>query len=76
MQALPPLERGLLQWLVRVMQETAKFRGHNKMGLRNLSVVFAPNLSTPSDNPIEDIVTIEETANALFGLCAEPRVPP
>ena len=58
------------------MQETARFRKCNKMGLRNLSVVFAPNLSTPSDNPIEDIVTTEETANALFGLCAEPRVPP
>mgnify|MGYP001288689727 CR=1 FL=1 len=72
LEALPPLERGLLLWLVRVMQETARFRKYNKMGLRNLSVVFAPNLSTPSDNPLEDLSTIEETANALFRLCSEP----
>ncbi len=72
MQALPPLERGLLQWLVRVMQETAKFRGHNKMGLRNLSVVFAPNLSNiQTNNPIEDLAIIEQTANALHGLCSQ-----
>ena len=72
LEALPPLERGLLLWLVRVMQETARFRKYNKMGLRNLSVVFAPNLSTPSENPLEDLAIIEETANALYRLCSEP----
>ena len=73
LETLPPLERGLLQWLVRVMQETARFRGFSKMSLRNLSVVFAPNLSnvTTSDNPLEDLAVIEKTANALHSLCTE-----
>ena len=54
------------------MQETARFRKCNKMGLRNLSVVFAPNLSNiQTNNPIEDLAIIEQTANALHGLCSQ-----
>ena len=41
-------ERALLEWLVRVICEVAKHKEKNLMGLRNLTLVIAPNLLVPA----------------------------
>ena len=46
--ALPLPERHLFAWLVRVVLEVSARRDANKMGLRNLTLVLAPNLVVPA----------------------------
>lgn len=74
--ALAPPERALLQWLVRVLVEVALRREHNKMGVSNLVLVFAPNLlgdptchvgkggRLPLD-PMLEFQRVTHTSNAL-----------
>ena len=47
-QRLNHLERGVLEWIVRVICEVAQYRSENMMGLRNLTLVIAPNLLVPT----------------------------
>ena len=42
--ALPPPARPVVAWLVRVCVAVASRRAVNRMNLRNLTLVFAPNL--------------------------------
>lgn len=48
---LTELERSLLEWLVRVVVEVAGRQDENKMTLRNLTLVIAPNLRNVSVQP-------------------------
>lgn len=73
---LEPLERGVLEWLVRVILEVHGKREANKMKLKNLTVVFAPNLwlipldgLAPNKDPREELRNVEKVENALHMLC-------
>ena len=44
LECLAPHARSLLEWLVRVIVEVAEYKEENSMGLRNLTLVIAPNL--------------------------------
>ena len=43
-EQLTPAERGVIEWLVRMICEVALHKDANSMGLRNLTLVLAPNL--------------------------------
>ncbi|KAL6058679.1 Rho GTPase activating protein 18 [Balamuthia mandrillaris] len=47
-EALPEMERALFMWLVDLCIEVALLQQENKMTVRNLAIVIAPNLATPS----------------------------
>jgi hypothetical protein len=77
MDELPTHERALLDWLIRVVLEVNEKRDINKMGLKNLTVVFAPNLRqvplTPGMNPLEfareELENVQRVESALNTLC-------
>ena len=50
-RGLTSRERSVLEFIVRVVVEVASREAENKMGLRNLTLVLAPNLLVPVDNP-------------------------
>ena len=59
---LAPAERALLCWLVRVTYEAAALTEENKMNVRNLTLVLAPNLfgpPNPKANPMEELMLIK-----------------
>ena len=63
----------LLLWLVRLILEVHARRESNKMALKNLTVVFAPNLRLLDTgavaNPLEELHNIEKVEKALHTLC-------
>ena len=75
--AMRPLERALLEWLIRVILEVHDRAESNKMRLKNLSVVFAPNLwlipldmaMWPGKDPREELRNVELVEQALHTLC-------
>ncbi|CAO2195995.1 unnamed protein product [Urochloa humidicola] len=46
---LPPPKAALLDWAVNLMADVAREEKTNKMGTRNLAMVFAPNMTTAVD---------------------------
>ena len=44
---LPEPHRATVQWLVRLCRDVAQHEGQNRMTIKSLSVVFAPNLVDP-----------------------------
>lgn len=40
----PPVQKGLMVWLLQLMAEVASHNAENKMSAKSLSIVFAPNL--------------------------------
>ena len=72
--ALSTLERAILEWLVRVIVEVATRGATNKMNLRNLTLVLAPNLLVPDSgsvcNPMVELVAVERASNALHTLAS------
>lgn len=76
LDSMPVHERNVLEWLIRVILEVHSRRGANKMKLKNLTVVFAPNLwLVPLDglaagkDPKEELRNVERVENALHMLC-------
>jgi len=71
-ESLSPSAAHTLQWLVRIISLTQECRGRNKMNLRNLALVIAPNLFGPAAgsnaNPIEELQRVEVATNALHSL--------
>ena len=47
--ALPPVNSMTLAYLVGFLQELATHESETKMGINNLSMVFAPNIVQPND---------------------------
>ena len=45
---LPAMEAGLLDWVVQLMADVAQRESINKMGSRNVAIVFAPNMTQVS----------------------------
>lgn len=49
---LPPINRDIAKYVVRMLQRVAEFQQINKMSVSNLAMVFAPNfLRCPDTNP-------------------------
>ena len=70
---LAPPERNLLGWLLLAIRRTAALERRNKMGVRNLALVFAPNLACGKHlEPMEEMIRVQETARALFTMCDRP----
>lgn len=44
--SLPPPKAALLDWALNLMADVARHHEANKMGTRNLAMVFAPNMTT------------------------------
>ena len=68
LEALAPAERLLLCWLVRVVYEVASYTEDNKMNVRNLTLVLAPNLfgpPNPKANPMEELMLIKAATDTL-----------
>ena len=72
-----------LAWAVHIMATVQEVSEKNKMNLRNLALVIAPNLFGPASaaaagNPIEELLRAELAINALHRLAAREvasRVP-
>ena len=76
MAALEPPERAVLCWLIRVVCETAEHVDMNKMDVRNLTLVLAPNLFGPpnaSANPMEELMLIKAATTTLHNLVESAR---
>ena len=77
LEALPRAERGCLEWLVRVVLEVHAQREANKMRLKSLTVVFAPNLyliapeRTAAPDPRQEMLLVERVEGALHALCTQ-----
>ena len=74
LRATPRHERQLLEWLIRVIFETHKERHVNRMDLKNLAVIFAPNLWLQTIDEtadlLEQIHNVERVERSLYNLCA------
>ena len=68
---LRPAERNLFEWLVRIIIETTTSHEVNKMGLRNLTIVFAPNLLVPLEQPS----ATKAKATPRIGLSRNRKIP-
>lgn len=44
-QALPQTEAALLDWAINLMADVVQVEQLNKMNVRNIAVVFAPNMT-------------------------------
>ena len=79
-QNLEPLARDTLRFLIRgPLCLTAECESKNKMGLRNLALVLAPNMfgppstgkaAAPSVGAVEELMRVEHAANALHALAS------
>lgn len=72
MNALGTAEHAVLCWLIRVIVEVAACEG-NKMDVRNLALVLAPNLfgpPNPGANPMEELMLIKAATTTLMTLVA------
>mmetsp|Transcript_1893 Transcript_1893/g.4762 ORF Transcript_1893/g.4762 Transcript_1893/m.4762 type:complete len:108 (+) Transcript_1893:786-1109(+) len=47
----PPVQKGLMVWLLQLMAEVTQHSKENKMSAKSLSIVFAPNLYDMPDDP-------------------------
>ena len=74
LNSMRPKERSLLEWLIRLILEVNFRREENKMNLRNLCVVWAPNLrlidalAAAGSDPVEELRNVDHVANALHAL--------
>ena len=74
--ALGSRERALLSWLVRVTLEVAAREPQNKMDVRNVTLVLAPNLfgpPNPTANPMEELMLIKAATTTLHTLVTEAK---
>jgi hypothetical protein len=65
----------VLRWTLRIIDMAQECEEKSKMGLRNLALVFGPNLFGPADataslNPLEELERVELATNALVRLAA------
>ena len=65
-------ERALLEWLVRVVVEVASHQDENQMGLRNLTLVIAPNLFVPMGAE----AALNSKQHTFFRVGAQHKAPP
>ncbi|KAJ1287246.1 hypothetical protein BS78_03G416100 [Paspalum vaginatum] len=65
---LPPHKAALLDWAVGLMADVAREEKANKMGARNVAMVFAPNMTQAVDplTALKDAVQIMNLLNMLI----------
>lgn len=61
---LPPTEAALLDWAINLMADVAQLEHHNKMNARNISMVFAPNMTQMAD-PLTALMFAVQVMNFL-----------
>lgn len=61
-----------LKWVLRIISITRENEETNKMGVRNLALVFGPNLLGPASgaSPVEELEKVDVAINALMR-CAD-----
>ena len=75
LRELSRAQRHLLEWVVRVVVEVASRQEHNRMNVRNVILVLAPNLIAPDTalaaaNPFDELFKVECASNLLHTLAA------
>ncbi|KAF8646849.1 hypothetical protein HU200_065654 [Digitaria exilis] len=63
--SLPPSKAALLHWALSLMADVARHHEANKMGTRNLAVVFAPNMLTQAVDPLTALKHTVQVMNFL-----------
>ena len=81
LRAMPAAERALLEFLVRLILEVNEKRKDSKMGTKNLTVIFAPNLWLVAPgaaggvfDPTEELRNVQRVETALQTLCTQAQV--
>jgi hypothetical protein len=74
---LPEPQKTILDWLMDLLVDTAKYEGINKMSPQNLAIVVAPNLyDSSSSDPMEGLVMSQKCVQFLNQVlkwrCGEP----
>lgn len=61
---LPPTEAALLDWAINLMADVVQCENYNKMNARNISMVFAPNMTQMAD-PLTALIHAVQVMNFL-----------
>ncbi|CAK9143643.1 unnamed protein product [Ilex paraguariensis] len=61
---LPPSEAALLDWAINLMADVVQHEHHNKMNVRNIAMVFAPNMTQMAD-PLTALIHAVQVMNFL-----------
>ncbi|XP_058226118.1 rho GTPase-activating protein 5-like [Rhododendron vialii] len=61
---LPPTEAALLDWAINLMADVVQYETQNKMNARNISMVFAPNMTQMAD-PLTALIHAVQVMNFL-----------
>ncbi|RWW06813.1 hypothetical protein GW17_00029829 [Ensete ventricosum] len=61
---LPPTEAALLDWAINLMADVVEHEHCNKMNVRNIAMVFAPNMTQMAD-PLTELIHAVQVMNFL-----------
>ncbi|KAK6158954.1 hypothetical protein DH2020_006268 [Rehmannia glutinosa] len=67
---LPCTEAALLDWAINLMADVVQHQHHNKMNARNITMVFAPNMTQMAD-PLTALIHAVQVMNFLKTLIIE-----
>ncbi|WOL00130.1 rho GTPase-activating protein 5-like [Canna indica] len=69
-RTLPPTEAALLDWAANLMADVVEHEHYNKMNVRNIAMVFAPNMTQMAD-PLTALIHAVQVMNLLRTLISK-----